>query len=306
MTKKGTTQSGLQSEALKSALEKALAGDATGLEDLLARFGGLPSPRPHLALAAAFGEELASRDRGALALLTRLARDPSPANTPTAFLPVAAAHGFAARLAQGKDVEAAWDALFALAADERTPVRIGTIAALAQLAPRSPGGADLLIKRFAAWCDHDNREERWGALGVALEVIAERHTLETVDDLPALFEWLDRVLDDVAAAPRSSERSSSRRRVFIGLPPALATAVASKRPGAAWLEERCRGARHPDLRQALEETIERLRRRGGAEKVETLKALADALASSKKPPRDPTRSNEPARGRGRKARGRGA
>ncbi len=305
MAKKSTTQ-GLQSEALRAALEKALDGDVRALEDLLARFGGLPSPRPHLALAAAFGEELAGRDRGALALLLRLARDDSPAEAPTAFLPVAAAHGLAARLAQGKDVEPAWEAIFALAADERTPVRIGTVAALAQLAPRAPGGADRLVERFAGWCDHEDREERWGAVGVALEIVAERHTLENLGDEAALFDWLGRVLDDVTSAPRAAERSTARRRVLVGLPAALSLAVASKRGGVEWLEARCGEARDPELRRVLDETIERLRRRGGAEKPETLQALAASLASSKKPPRDPTRSNEAARGRGRKARGRGA
>ncbi len=306
MTKRGATQMGLQSEALRSALEKALAGEPRALEDLLARFGGLPSPRPNLTLAAAFGEELAGRER-ALPLLERLARDDAPGDTARAFLPVAAAYGLALRVARGADVEAAWEALFALATDDRPPVRIGVVGALAHLAPRIPGGADVLVARFARWSGHDeDREERWSALAVALEVVAERHTLAGVTDEGAFFAWLERVVADVTLAPRAAERSVARRRAVVGLPPALAAAVSAKRGGAAFFEARCAEARDPELRRVLEETIERLRKRGGAEKPETLRAFAEALASSKKPPRDPTRSNEAARGRGRKARGRGA
>ncbi|MBC7173419.1 MAG: hypothetical protein H5U40_13350 [Polyangiaceae bacterium] len=306
MAKRGNPQAGLQSEALRAALDRALVGETRALEDLLARFGGLPSPRPHLALAAAFGEEIAGKERGALALLEKLARDDADSDSPRAFLPVAAAHGLASRIAQSRDVNAAWAALFELATDDRAAVRIGTIDALEGLAPRSPTGADRMVERFSGWLEHEEREARWSATAIALEVLSARRTLETLTDEAALFDFLARALDDAGDAPRAAERSAMRRKVLAGIPGAISTAIATKKGGAAWLEERCAGARHPDLRAALEETLARLRKRGGAEKVETLTALSTALASSKKPPRDPTRSNEPARGRERKARGRGA
>jgi hypothetical protein len=85
---------GLESKAMRAALEEALSGRPSGaarLETLLARHGGLPSPRPNLKLAAAFGEEAASHGLAAIPLLLRMAGHVSKESDPRDFLPVAAA-----------------------------------------------------------------------------------------------------------------------------------------------------------------------------------------------------------------------
>jgi hypothetical protein len=314
---KRASATGLRSEQLKSALARALEGEPRLLRDLLSRHGGLPSPRPNLDLAAAFGEEIAPHGAKARRLLEALAREEADTDRAEAFLPVAAAFGFASLLLEGHGAEgggaargaeeaACLRALYELASDERPPVRLGALGALEGLGKRQSGGADRLARCFAEWVDEEEREPRWWALSVALELIADRQAVAGLKDPPALFEVVDRIIDDVVNAPRAAERSGARRRVLKVLPAALATMVTSLRGGSAWLEARCGDARDPGLREVLDEAIERLRKRGGAEKAETLRALTSALASSAKPPRDPSRSNEPARGRGRKARGKGA
>jgi hypothetical protein len=75
--------------------------------------------------------------------------------------------------------------------------------------------------------------------------------------------------------------------------------------GVQWLEEQCRSAKAVDVRQLLEHALVLLKKRGSSEKVETLRGLQEALASSAKPPRDPARIREGLTGRGKKRRARG-
>src|SRR5262247_2863265 len=143
----------LRSEALRAALRAGLAGQTRELEDLLARHGGLPG-RPNLKLAAAFGAAVADEARGVAALLDRFTNEDAAPNHPRAYLPIAAAHGWMARIEAGRDVEVGWTALQLLAADERTPVRLGTRQALQDAAVRG-GDADTLVARAVSWLEGD-------------------------------------------------------------------------------------------------------------------------------------------------------
>src|SRR5688572_15737238 len=104
-------EEGLKSDALRSALDSALAGDPRRLEELLARHGSMPSPRPNLKLAQAFGAELARSEGRVAQLLERLGANDAAPDTAEVFLPIAAAHGWAARVREERDVEAAYTAL---------------------------------------------------------------------------------------------------------------------------------------------------------------------------------------------------
>src|SRR5262249_5949253 len=134
---------GLKSEPLRLALAAALAGRPKDLETWLGRYGLGAEPRPNLKLATALGAELASAP-GAPRLLARLAANDAAPDTPEVFLPIAAAYGWAARVAAGHDARAGWAALGELAGDERAPVRLGTREALLTLALHPGGGAELL------------------------------------------------------------------------------------------------------------------------------------------------------------------
>lgn len=335
---------GLRSEALQAALRAALAGRPAALADLLARHGGAQSGRPNLRLAVAFGAELATHPpRAARSLLQELGADDAPADSAHVFLPIVAAYGWTALLDRqesrsgdrgdrggdagdrGDDsTMAAWDALRELAADERTPVRIGTVDALVAYAAK--GGARRLLMHVTAWLDQHGsadggaggasprsrasrqgaRDEKFGATAVALDVLGDRRVLANLSDPTAITDYLSRVTDEIAEAPRAAERSDARRRALAALPGALA-GVALRWNGdervLSWLEAECARARHPDVRAALSQAVVRL---GESARAEALGAAASdrlrrALQGSAKPPRDPSRIR-PGHGRGRVSR----
>ena len=98
---------GLQSDRLRAALAAAVRGLPAELERLLARLGAVLTSRPNLRLAAAFGVEVEAMSAAVLPLLRRLAGEDAAPNTDRAFLPVAAAYGWAARLRAGLDIDEA-------------------------------------------------------------------------------------------------------------------------------------------------------------------------------------------------------
>lgn len=279
---------GLKSEALRAALDEALAGRAQRLEELLARHGGMPSPRPNLKLAQAFGAELATREGRVAALLQRLSADISAPDSAQVFLPIAAAHGFAQRLREERDQEIGWSALEQLCADERGPVRVGTLAALTTLAARE-GWADRVVARADQWLEQqEDRELCFGAAALAVEVLSDARVLSVVRDAEALLAYLTRVIDRVGNAPRSAERSDGRRRALTSLAhtlPRVVSALRSGERGHDWLTAECARAKHPDLRRMLSDCIVKLTAQGGASGTT---APRDALADSAKPLRDPT------------------
>ncbi|MDB4989224.1 MAG: hypothetical protein JWN04_4402 [Myxococcaceae bacterium] len=294
---------GLKSEALLVALKDALSGTPLRLEELLARHGGLPGPKPNLKLAAAFGIELGGMTGKVAQLLTRLGANDAAPDTAQAFLPVAAAHGWAQRIRENQDIEAGWRALMELAADERGPVRVGTIDALITLSLRE-GGVDILITRAQEWLDEEDRELRFGAAALVIEALGDPRMLGSVRDHDALLTYLSSAIDRVADAPRSAERSEGRRRVLTSLALALASVVALVRAGdrgMQWFEAECTRAKHPDVRFALSQALLRLAKIPQAPSATLVDELRKNLADSAKPLRDPTLVR-PGTGRGRRSR----
>ena len=297
------TTEGLKSEALRAALQDALNGDPARLSDLLARHGGMPSPRPNLKLAAAFGAELGDLPGALAPLLKRLGDDDAAPDDARVFLPIAAAHGWAHRLRNEREVEPAWAALEQLAADERGPVRVGTLDALIGLSLRE-GGADALIARALRWLDSDDRELCFGAAALVIEALADPRVLGATRDQEQLLDYLGRAIAKVADSPRSAERSEGRRRVLTSLPGALAATIALVRGGERglrWFEEECGRAKHPDVRRAFSQALIRLSNIPQAPSGATVDGLRKALSDSAKPLRDPTLVR-PGTGRGRRSR----
>jgi len=295
-------QEGLRNEALQTALGAALAGKTAALEQLLARHGGY-GPRPNLRLAAAFGAEIGALPGTTAPLLEHLGTNDAAPDTPEVFLPVAAAYGWTARLAAGREVGTAWAALAPLAGDERAPVRVGTLEALVSYAAR-PRAAGALIAAAADWLALDDREERFGAAAVVVEVFARRQVLATLSNPEPLLDYLSRAMAEIVDAPRAAERSDARRRLLLALPPtlgAVATTYTAGERGPAWLEEVCRDARHPDLRAALSKAVVALADKASGLGALLAERLRSELEGSAKPERDPTR-RRPGAGRGRSSR----
>ena len=294
---------GLKSEALIGALQEALRGEPSRLEDLLVRHGGQPGPRPNLKLAAAFGVEIADLPGTLAPLLERLQRDPARADTARVFLPIAAAHGWAQRLRAGREQQAAWRALEELAADERGPVRVGTLDAVITLSARE-GGADALIAQARGWLEGEDREQVFGATALAIEALGDARVLGMVRDVDALLSYLSEAIDKVANAPRAAERSEGRRRALTSLAGTLGAVVAVLRGGDrgfAWFEAECERAKHPDIRAALSDALRRLPSLPQAPAASHIERLRQTLEASAKPLRDPSRVR-PGTGRGRRSR----
>jgi hypothetical protein len=298
-----SSNEGLRSEPLRAALASALAGKPDALEDLLRRHGDGHGTRPNLRLAEAFGVEIAALPATPSRLLQRLGANDAAPDTPDVFLPVAAAHGWVACLRAERDVAAAWAALAGLAGDERTPVRLGALHALTSFAGR-PGAGRALLAQAAEWLELDDRELRFGVAGVVVELFADRQVLAAVADPEALLEYLSRVLATAAGAARAAERSDARRRLLLALPRTLAGVAGRLRAGdrgPAWLEEECRNARHPDLRDALSRAVLLLSDKSSGQAAVLADGVRAALEGSAKPPRDPTR-RRPGAARGRTSR----
>lgn len=294
---------GLQSDRLRAALAAAVKGQPAELERLLARLGAVLTPRPNLRLAAAFGAEVGAMSAAVLPLLRRLAGEDAAPNTDRAFLPIAAAHGWAARLRAGLDIDEAWAALGELAADERTPVRLGTREALLALSLRE-GGADQLRQSATGWLEHEDRELRFGSVALALEVLGERRVLAAARDHQAVRAFISRTLAEVADAPRVAERSVARRRLLLSLPGTLAALVAQStdQPAAhRWFHEECAQAVHRDVRAALSDALIQLNSPRYGQSAAGVEELRRSLQGSAKPLRDPTRLR-PGTGRGKSSR----
>jgi hypothetical protein len=294
---------GLRNEELRAAIPTALAGQPQRLEELLARFGTTPSGRPNLQLAAAFGAELAQAAPSPARLLMRLGDDDSAPDMPRVFLPVAAAHGWTSCIRAQREVEAGWHALAALAADERVPVRLGTLDALVTLSARNQG-ADAFIERANEWLGHEDREIRYGAMALAIEIIGLNKILAAISDPDAMLTYLSRAIDEISDAPRAAERLESRRRALTSLSQTLAPIVASVRAaerGLLWLDGECARAKHPDVRRSLSDTVSRLPTIAHAPRTHAIDAIRASLEGSAKPLRDPTLLR-PGTGRGKRSR----
>jgi hypothetical protein len=294
-------EEGLKSEALRAALDAALAGDVKRLEELLARHGSMPSPKPNLKLAQAFGAELARSEGRVAQLLTRLGANDAAPDTAEVFLPIAAAHGWAQRVREDRDVEAGYAALEELCADERSPVRVGTLDALIGLAARE-GWADKLIERASQWIsEQEDRELCFGAAGLMVEVLADTRVLSELREGESLLTYLSQVIDKVGSAARSAERSEGRRRALTSLSLTLPKVVLGQRAGERgqqWLLAECERAKHPDVRRMLSDCIVKLQAQAGSAGVVPLRT---ALEQSAKPLRDPTLRRQ-GTGRGKQTR----
>jgi hypothetical protein len=296
-------EGGLRNEELRKALREAVAGDSARLIDQLARHGPTPSGKPNLSLATAFGVELGGLPGKLEPLLSRLGREDAAPDTALVFLPIAAAHGWAACVRLGREVEAAWAALGELAADERAPVRIGTIDALMSLALRE-GGADELVARADAWLDLDDRDIAFGASALAIEALGDPRLLAALSGPEPLLAYLSRTIAEAADAPRAAHRYEGRRRLLTSLAKALSSVITAMRAGErglTWFEEECARAKHPDVRLALSDTLHALRSSGHAPRTAVIDRLRDSLALSAKPLRYEAKKR-PGTGRGKSSR----
>jgi hypothetical protein len=268
---------------------------------LLCRHGGGADPRPNFRLAAAFGVEIAALPHPPLKLLARMSEDDADPETPRVFLSIAAAHGWAALVRADKHASEAWAALGLLAGDERSPVRLGTLDALATTLGRKGGAVDLLDNAIA-WLEHEDLDLRYSATALALEALGAKEAAAALGARPEFLDYLARAIDEIATAPRSSERLDGRRRLLMSLPRTLAVAVSTADAAGRcldWMEAQCANAEHPDVRKLLSDAILMLRKHDQSPVV--IERFRGVMQKSAKPLRDPSRLR-PGTGRGKSTR----
>jgi len=294
-----STVQGLQSDALLAAFQAAIGGKPDVLELLLCRAAGWPGGKMNFKLAAAFGVQVGESKGNVLPLLERFSDDDAPTNTPRVFLPVAAVYGWAALLRAEREQEAAWLRVCELGSDGRQPIRLAAIEALTALSTQK-GGADRLLSRGELWFDIDDRDLRFGAAALVLDVFGSDQVMSVLRDHEGLRTYLSRVIDEIGDAPRAAERSETRRRALLSLPRAL-TVAAGRMPGdsaEAWLIEECTKAKHPRVREALSNTIVMMRKTAQKPLADTLSKILEGSAA---PRRDPTQQRK-GTGRGKSTR----
>lgn len=298
---------GLKSEAIKGALDKALRGRLDELQGLLAHHGNMPSPRPNLELAAAFGVEIASQTRDVTSLLSTLAATNAEADTADIFVPIAAGYGWVALIRVLPDNQIAWDAVHEFLADERAPVCVGIRDALVRHCGY-PDQSDRLMAQALRWMDEDGQDTQFGVAALLVEIFAKKTIITKLADPSGLQEFLSRTLAAVGDAPRSASRWESYRRLLAALPPAIATYVASAGAGSVlaqaahdWLKNECTIAREVPVRGLLSESIIQLRAPSRGQAASQVDALHAALAAGTKTTRRTLRMR-PGQARGKLSR----
>jgi hypothetical protein len=294
---------GFQSNNLRVALRDALGGKTAELERLLSALGAVVTAKPNFKLAAAFGVEVAALPGTVAPLLRKFGGEDAAPDTNRAFLPIAAAHGWAGRVRAGREVEVAWAALAELAADERAAVRLGTLDALMSLGAHDNGMDDLLV-RATSWLDLEDREIRFGAAATVVDVMGQRRLFTTLRDHAGLLDYLSRVIAEIADAPRAAERSEGRRRLLVALPPTLVVVLGDGGEGVAarqWFEAESARADHTAVRKILSDTLVKLGPAGHGQSRAVIEEMRKSLEGSAKPLRDPTRLR-PGTGRGKASR----
>jgi len=206
---------------------------------------------------------------------------------------IVAAMAFAARsLATGKQAwtrEALCD-LQEVAEDPRRLVRLGVVEAVRM---RIAALGEVAVHELAGWTDGYLQAH------VALGALADRTLLTTLPSAEPVLARLDEAFRLADESPRAAERAQGMRTLRQGLPAQIAAFAMRYPETLQWLEKKTRATR-PETREVVALAIAALRRTVVSD-VEA-ERLAALLASSGKPPRDPSRivAGTRKRGRGRR------
>lgn len=317
--RRGATPAGaLRNPKIDAAIDRAVElGAPDELLALLDRSSGLPArrgggraagpnlgpnaplPRVNLDLARAVGGAIA--DRGARA--ERLVRALCSSTEEYALIVAAQAlaalsvrsgqeegAGGAARAGRGRRAGGGFaplGALEQLAEDPRRLVRDGVVAALRTvIAARG----DEMVGELSSWTDGYLQAH------VALEALADRTLLTRLGAGAEVVERLDEAFLLADRSPRADERLQGLRLLRRDLPAQIATLAGRFPEVVRWLEEKTRVER-PESREVVGAAIAALRKSSFSDAE--VARLADALAATAPPPRDPSRIVQGTRKRSR-------
>ncbi|AUX20961.1 hypothetical protein SOCEGT47_014380 [Sorangium cellulosum] len=314
--RRGATPPGaLRNPKIDAAIERAVElGDPDELLALLDRSSGLPArrgggrapgpdlgpnaplPRVNLDLARAVGGAIADRGARAERLVRALCSSAEEYALIVAAQALAALAGragqqeSAGRAGRPRRARGAFDPLEALeqlAEDPRRLVRDGVVAALRTvIAARG----DAMVGELSTWTDGYLQAH------AALEALAERTLLTRLGAGAEVVERLEEAFVLADRSPRADERLQGLRLLRREMPAQIATLSGRFPEVVRWLEEKTRVER-PESREVVGQAIAALRK-GSFSDAETAR-LADALAATAPPPRDPSRIVQGTRKRSR-------
>ncbi len=275
---------------LDEAIGKALNGDSGDLYALLARGSGLPGVRANLPLARAFAQACASDARGPTLARTmaRTTADEAPGGSPLEMIPlcgVLAAGACGARQPKARDemlgvIHDACDNL-------RFRVRSAAPEALADVGARQ--GTELLehVQSFAEGYFH---------AAALLDALVSQAWLPLLHDAAPVVALLERAFALADEAPSAAERWPGYKALVESLEKTIAPlALRFGEPVFAAAAGFAR-TKDPHLRDMVVRALahKKLRSRFPDELARAL----EALAASKKGPRDPRAATRPSRKRG--------
>ncbi|WP_394824572.1 hypothetical protein [Pendulispora albinea] len=283
-------------DALAVALDQAQKGEPRPLYDRLTRGSRLPGPEANLEFAGIFASLCASRGKAAddvILTMATLDADSAPGGTELEFLPMCGVAALGARAA--KDPKARPRLLGVLhdcAEDLRWRVRKMVSLALVDVGA-SQGGA--VLDELSPWLDG------YFHAAAVLEAMADMRWLSQLHEPEAVIAVLDRAFD----LAREASRSASRYPGFKALVEALSTvpSVLAIRFGVPIFDTLARWialTTDPALREIIEKNVGAPRLKGRYR--EEVARVADLLASSAPPRRDPKTFVGKTRGRGKKSR----
>jgi hypothetical protein len=160
------------------------------------------------------------------------------------------------------------------------------------------------VRRALSWLEAEDRELRYGAAALVVECLGDRRVLAAVGRHEALLDYLSRAIAEIAESPRSASRSEGRARLLASLPRTLAgwwpTSAPVPRASAGWKPSACRPST-PTFAACYRTPSWRCWRPRSGRASAVADSLRKALASTAKPPRDPTLI-PPGTGRGKATR----
>ncbi|MSP26540.1 MAG: hypothetical protein EXR75_15610 [Myxococcales bacterium] len=293
---RGSTHSTFEDELAKR-LERAIAGDAGPLYDLLARASGLPGVRVNVHTVDNFARACAARGAGAdplVAVMARLDTYEAAGATDREILPVCAVAALGARGAKDvSTVEHALAVLHVCADDTRFRVREAVPEALARL-----GGAcgDGLVAKLDGWMGG------YFQAAAVLTALATPSWLDTLKDCDGALARLDQAWTLACEAPRSAARYPGFKSLLEALASSPARMARKFRTPVFDALVRWARVEEPALRDAIAANLRGPKIAGHfAAEAERVRRALEASAPI---PRDPTLKVQGTRQRGARGRNR--
>ncbi|GAC1352853.1 MAG: hypothetical protein NVS3B20_10970 [Polyangiales bacterium] len=281
-------------EELDRAFDLAMKGDRAPLFDRLRRASGLPSPRVNEGLISAFAGEAARRGAAAdflLEAMIAMEEDVAPYGHVDEIFPILGVAGVGARAVADEGVRTEFlEVLEEASCDRRSRVRDEVGRALIRLGVVV---GPPFVKVLLRWIESD---QTYLARAVA-STLSDGEFLGAIGSEGAAA-LLDACCKRIAVEHRAGRRHDAYRkfcRVLTEAPPKMV----ARHPLVS--EVLVKQAANPDedVRAVIEASVEPIRRGRATDRAQL---IADALAKSKKPSRDPRWDRLPGRrGRGKKA-----